>query len=463
MASIVKRGKGAFSVVHYEGEGAERHQVWDPCDDRKAARARKAEIEYAAIQNSQVERSNFTVREFLHEFVDKYGVLKWGNSSYTGNISLLENYVYPYLGDSELRSIRPKKIDDYYHYLLACVKPVTQQGKKQKAKIEASLIHSIHKVLRCAFNQAVKWEYIRDNPFYKATLPERKEKKRPALTPDQFHRVLEFTNRPEIYDYYVIHCAMQLSFACSLRGGEVGGAQWARYDTDNQMIYIDRVIDRVRKTLIEKLPKMEIKYRFPNMFPGTKTVIVLKQPKTEGSIRNAYIPDTVANKLRVLRGMQQKLQEELGNDGYMDYDLIICQANGRPIMTEHLNARFKAIIADMNDPTIPAVDFVFHSIRHTSTGFKLKVSKGDLKAVQGDGGWNTSEMITKRYAHILDEDRKNLANEMEATFYKNDSFRTDEAKQTAPALDANQIAAMLSQNPNLLVQVFQTIQQTKQA
>ena len=275
--------------------------------------------------------------------------------------------------------------------------------------------------------------------------------------------MLEFTNRPEIYDYYVIHCAMQLSFACSLRGGEVGGAQWARYDTDNQMIYIDRVIDRVRKTLIEKLPKMEIKYRFPNMFPGTKTVIVLKQPKTEGSIRNAYIPDTVANKLRVLRGIQQKLQEELGNDGYMDYDLIICQANGRPIMTEHLNARFKAIIADMNDPTIPAVDFVFHSIRHTSTGFKLKVSKGDLKAVQGDGGWNTSEMITKRYAHILDEDRKNLANEMEATFYKNDSFRTDEAKQTAPALDANQIAAMLSQNPNLLVQVFQTIQQTKQA
>jgi len=49
---------------------------------------------------------------------------------------------------------------------------------------------------------------------------------------------------------------------------------------------------------------------------------------------------------------------------------------------------------------------------------------------------------------------------------KNDSFRTVEAKQAiqaVPALDANQIAAMLSQNPNLLVQVFQTIQQTKQA
>lgn len=34
-------------------------------------------------------------------------------------------------------------------------------------------------------------------------------------------------------------------------------------------------------------------YRFPNLYPGTRTVIVLKQPKTEGSIRNVYIPETV--------------------------------------------------------------------------------------------------------------------------------------------------------------------------
>ena len=41
---------------------------------------------------------------------------------------------------------------------------------------------------------------------------------------------------------------------------------------------------------------------------------------------------------------------ELGDDGYMDYGLIICQANGRPIMTEHLNKRFKEVLVAMNDP-----------------------------------------------------------------------------------------------------------------
>jgi len=369
--------------------------------------------------------------------------------------------VHPHVGDKKLRSIRTKTVDDYYHFLLSNAEPVTNVGKPKREKISPSLIHDIHKVLRCAFNQAVKWEYIAKNPFLNATLPEHKEKKRQALTPEQFHKVLEFTDRPDIYDYYLIHCAMQLAFACSMRGGEVGGSQWGRYDAGNQMLYIDRVIDRVDKKLADKLTKMEIMFKFPNLYPGTRTVIVLKQPKTEGSIRNVYTPDTVTQKLMVLKRMQEKLKQELGNDGYMDYDLIICQANGRPIMTEHLNKRFKDILVQMGDSEIDVEDVVFHSIRHTSTGVKLKLSKGDLKAVQGDGGWNTPDMVTKRYAHILDEDRRNLAAEMEAKFYRGGGAITlapTPTLETPPSLDVNAIAALLTNNPNLLIQVLQSVQ-----
>ena len=61
-------------------------------------------------------------------------------------------------------------------------------------------------------------------------------------------------------------------------------------------------------------------------------------------------------------------------------------------------------------------------------GVKLRLSKGDLKAVQGDGGWNSPDMVTKRYAHILDEDRRRLADEMEQSFYKS---KTEETPDTA--------------------------------
>ena len=204
---------------------------------------------------------------------------------------------------------------------------------------------------------------------------------------------------------------------------------------------------------------MDILFRFPNLYPGTKTLIVLKQPKTEGSIRNVYIPETVAQKLKTLKQLRDKLKIELGDDGYMDYGLITCQANGRPIMTEHLNKRFKEILEAMNDPSIVPSEIVFHSIRHTSAGVKLRLSGGDLKAVQGDGGWSTPDMVTKRYAHIWDEDRRTLASEMEQRFYRQSGRPAQPTqKEEAPVLDANALTALLTSNPELLTKVLQSIQ-----
>ena len=54
----------------------------------------------------------------------------------------------------------------------------------------------------------------------------------------------------------MMHCAIQLGFACCLRGGEIGAIQWERYDQEQQIIRIDRVVDRVKKELLDKLTKM---------------------------------------------------------------------------------------------------------------------------------------------------------------------------------------------------------------
>ena len=51
-------------------------------------------------------------------------------------------------------------------------------------------------------------------------------------------------------------------------------------------------------------------------------------------------------------------------------------------------------------------DVVFHSLRHTSVTYKLKLNGGDIKAVHGDSGHAQADMVTEVYGHILDEDRK---------------------------------------------------------
>ena len=56
---------------------------------------------------------------------------------------------------------------------------------------------------------------------------------------------------------------------------------------------------------------------------------------------------------------------------------------------------------------------VFHSLRHTSVTYKLKLSDGDIKAVQGDSGHAQADMVTEVYGHIIDEDRRKNAERME--------------------------------------------------
>ena len=67
-------------------------------------------------------------------------------------------------------------------------------------------------------------------------------------------------------------------------------------------------------------------------------------------------------------------------------------------------------------------DVVFHSLRHTSVTYKLKLSGGDIKAVQGDSGHAQADMVTEVYGHIIDEDRRKNAQRMEDAFYNRENL-----------------------------------------
>ena len=97
---------------------------------------------------------------------------------------------------------------------------------------------------------------------------------------------------------------------------------------------------------------------------------------------------------------------------------------------------------------------VFHSLRHSSTIYKLKLNHGDLKATLGDTGHAEIDMITSIYAHILDEDRKVNAQKFESAFYANPDLRSvrppEEPKESAPAtLDLEALVEQLRKSPEL--------------
>lgn len=93
---------------------------------------------------------------------------------------------------------------------------------------------------------------------------------------------------------------------------------------------------------------------------------------------------------------------------------------------------------------------VFHSLRHSSTTYKLKLNHSDLKATQGDTGHAQIDMITKVYAHILDEDRKINAQKFEAAFYSNPDLRKVQVPEPkTPELSLQQLIEQLQKSPEL--------------
>ena len=71
----------------------------------------------------------------------------------------------------------------------------------------------------------------------------------------------------------------------------------------------------------------------------TSTVLVLKKPKTDSSIRRVWIPKTVAYVLQELR-KNQLHQIELAGCDYTDYNLVIAFPNGHPCEEKRINQAF---------------------------------------------------------------------------------------------------------------------------
>lgn len=71
------------------------------------------------------------------------------------------------------------------------------------------------------------------------------------------------------------------------------------------------------------------------------------------------------------------------------------------------------------------------------------LSKGDIKSVQGDTGHATADMVTRVYAHVLDENRKENAKVFEQEFYSVSDLKN--AKPTENINSEADVKALLEQ------------------
>lgn len=444
MASIIKRGKSYCVVYDYVNSDGQRKQKWETFPSKKEASVRKSEVELAQKKGTFLPPSAETVAEFMDEFVRLYGELKWSPSMYDSSTGIIRNYINPLIGDLPMQSVTVKTVDIFIHDLHRTRSAAEKYHAVKQDYISDSQVEKVFKLARCAFNQAVRWNVIQQNPFNQAHLCKAKCREREIWDAETIRKALDTCRDANLY------VCMNLSFACSLRIGEILGLTWnnvhiseQEIKDDNAWLYIVQELARVKRSALAALNNKNIYHIFP-AWTGktTNTVLVLKKPKTDSSIRRVWIPKTVAYVLQELR-KNQLHQIELAGFDYTDYNLVIAFPNGHPCEEKRINQAFTKLKAEAKLP-----DVVFHSLRHSSATYKLKLNHGDLKATQGDTGHAEIDMLTKVYAHILDADRKITAQRFEEAFYQPQDL--PEQKDNSPSSpDIAALIAQIQQYPEL--------------
>ena len=451
MASIVSKNKTNYVVYYYTDTEGKVKQKWERYDSKSAADRRCKEIDYKKTLGELIVPECKTMAELLHEFVESHGKERWSLSTYERNVAMINRYIIPYIGKMKITDVSTRVIETYYRKLEAL--PMTSNPRVPN-HVSPSIIRDVHKILRSSFKMAVKWELLERNPAIYAEPPVRyKPKERDIWTAEElFHAI-------DICDNERLKLCMNLSFACTLRIGEILGLTWDCVDvseeaieSDSANIYINKQIQRVSKKALEELDGKGVIRSFHPEKEHTSTVLVMKTPKTESSIRKVFLPRSVANMLIEWKRKQDELRDILG-DEFEDNNLVICTDFGNPVDENRIKRDFDLMIKKNNLRKV-----VFHSLRHTSITYKLKLNGGDVKAVQGDSGHAQTSMVTDVYSHILDEGRRKNAQEIEAAFYSRGAALDAEKKPETGNADMEagiKALAILMKNKELMAAVQQ--------
>jgi integrase len=409
MATIKKRGKKYVVIYSFLNEFGEKKHKWESVATFQDAKALKTKIESEKVENSFVSPSTKTVRVFLDEWVKIYSKSNWAFKTYMGNMSLLKNHILPNIGDLEMQKVTPLVIEQLYDKLR--VKKVGDSRSYSTAKadlpcLSSTTIRLIHTLLKKAFAKAVEWKLVNANPVI-CEAPKKLKTGKTIWDAETALQALEEIQHEQL------HLAVHLAFICTLRIGEILGLTWDCVDLEAGTIRINKTIQRVERRALDLLPPENLIMVFPPSKTDAKSVIILKSPKTETSKRKNFITKPLIAELRRRREQIVKDKAYLG-DVYTDYNLVFSGDSGYPVEPARCEKWIKKWLASTPNPY---PNIIFHELRHSSTTYKLAVSGGDLKSVQGDTGHASSKMVADTYSHIQDTSRARLMNSVETQFY----------------------------------------------
>jgi integrase len=309
----------------------------------------------------RVEGVAVTLDEFLDRWLETAAKPKLRDKSYESYKSLLRRYIRPVLGGRILSAVTPLDVQDAYQKMI-------DRG------LSSRTVRYTHSVLRSAIRQAIRWRLLLQDPTDGAQLPRLGRREMRVLDAEQSRIFLGAALKTHYGRVFAV------ALTTGMRPSEYLALKWSDIDWDRGTVSVVRTLERSAGG-----------WRFA-------------ETKRARSRRVIKFQDWV---LEILKNLQAKTIRRSGCSRPDNSELVFTCPTGRPIYSDKLARRFKAILRQAGLPVVRLYD-----LRHTSATLALAAGVPP-KVVAEQLGHASAAFTLDVYAHLLPHMQEQAAKKVE--------------------------------------------------
>ena len=316
---------------------------------KRDASRRLNEVKEEIYKEELLLPNEMKMEEFILDFLEKYKV-NLSITTYKVYLRICKKYIIPLLGDIKLSDIRPIHVQNYVDDLVGILTPQTIR------------IHL--NILNLAFKRAYRLKLIKENVVQFVEVPKNKKFKNEIYNAEDMRILLEKCHKTPLELPIIIASGL------GLRISEIMGLPWNNIDFNDFTITVEKITVR------------------------DEGKVILKEPKTESSVRTISAPKEIILMLKQLK--KERLAAKLKGEK-QHRELIFYDKNLEPIAPDVISKKFKYFLEVNNLKHIR-----FHDLRHSHVTMLID-AKVPLKVISERVGHSSVNTTLNIYSHALKE------------------------------------------------------------
>ena len=316
---------------------------------KRDASRRLNEVKEEIYKEELLLPNEMKMEEFILDFLEKYKV-NLSITTYKVYLRICKKYIIPLLGDIKLSDIRPIPVQNYVDDLVGILTPQTIR------------IHL--NILNLAFKRAYRLKLIKENVVQFVEVPKNKKFKNEIYNAEDMRILLEKCHKTPLELPIIIASGL------GLRISEIMGLTWNNINFNDFTITVEKITVR------------------------DEGKVILKEPKTESSVRTISAPKEIILMLKQLK--KERLAAKLKGEK-QHRELIFYDKNLEPIAPDVISKKFKYFLEVNNLKHIR-----FHDLRHSHVTMLID-AKVPLKVISERVGHSSVNTTLNIYSHALKE------------------------------------------------------------